>query len=525
LAHKTRLPAIIAENPLTFSHQSLSLQRQGGWGVLILNVLGVIMRTVKLHHILCFAIVCTAMALPPAWGSATRPNIIVLLCDDLGYGDLSCFGHPVIKTPNLDRLAGEGLRLTACYSAAPVCSPSRVGLLTGRSPNRAGVYDWIPPGGRPQSNLRDLVHMQKDEITLPMILSRAGYQTCLVGKWHCNSRFNSPAQPQPDQAGFDHWFSTQNNAAPSHKNPKNFVRNGEPVGPLTGFSAGLIVEEAIQWLGRRDAQHPFYLQVCFHEPHEPVASPAELVNTYRPKAANEDQAQYFANVANVDQAVGRLLGFLSSRDLRDNTLIVFTSDNGPETLKRYGGANRSYGSPGALKGMKLWTSEAGFRVPGIVNWPGMIKPGGVSDEVVSSLDLLPTFCALAGGSLPQHTLDGTDLSGFLKGQALSRTRPLLWCYYNSLNEHAVAMRTGDWKILATIQAHGKRLPKITNVHAGNQKTIQDAVLGNFELYRVKTDLSETRDVARVFPEKFAELSQQLQREYRALVQGSHVWTR
>jgi arylsulfatase A len=483
------------------------------------------MRTFKRHHILYFAMVCITMTLSPARGASKKPNIIVLLCDDLGYGDLSCYGHPVIETPNLDRLAGQGLRLTSCYSAAPVCSPSRVGLLTGRSPNRAGVYDWIPPGGKQQPNLRDLVHMQQDETTIPMVLSRSGYQTCLVGKWHCNSRFNSPAQPQPGHAGFDHWFATQNNAGPSHKNPKNFVRNGDPVGALTGFSAGLIVQEAIQWLTQTDTLRPFYLQVCFHEPHEPVASPVELVKKYRPKAANEDQAQYFANVENVDRAVGRLLAFLSSQDIDQNTLIVFTSDNGPETLKRYGGANRSYGSPGALKGMKLWTSEAGFRVPGILNWPGVIKPGLVSDEVVSSLDLLPTFCALSGASLPQRTLDGTDVSGFLRGQTLTRTKPLLWCYYNSLNEHAVAMRSGDWKILATLQANGQRLGKITNVHAGNQNTIHDAVLGDFELYHVKADLSESRNVASVFPQKLAELSQELQGQYTALVQGSHVWAR
>ncbi|MCF7973642.1 MAG: sulfatase-like hydrolase/transferase [Phycisphaerae bacterium] len=485
------------------------------------------MKTCKWHFILCFVFISATVTLARVEVPAAKPNIIVLLCDDLGYGDLSCYGHPVIQTPNLDRLAGQGLRLTACYSAAPVCSPSRVGLLTGRSPNRAGVYDWIPPGARQQPNLRDLVHMQKRETTIPMVLSQSGYQTCLVGKWHCNSQFNSPAQPQPGDAGFDHWFATQNNAAPSHENPKNFVRDGEPVGPLTGFSSGLIVQEAIQWLNQTDKQHPFYLQVSFHEPHEPVASPAELVKKYRPKAANEDQAQYFANVENVDQAVGRLLTFLSQKDLDQTTLIVFTSDNGPETLNRYGGAKRSYGSPGALKGMKLWTSEAGFRVPGIIHWPGVVKPGSVSDEVVSSLDLLPTFCALSGAALPQRTLDGTDLSGFLKGRTLTvpRDKPLLWCYYNSLNEHAVAMRSGDWKILATLQVDGQRLGKITNIHAGNQATIRHAVLGDFELYHIKADLSEAKNVAEAFPRKFAKLSQQLQDRYTELIQGSHVWAR
>jgi arylsulfatase A len=153
-----------------------------------------------------------------------QPNIVVVLCDDLGYGDLECYGHPHIKTPNLNRMAKEGMRFTDFYSAAPVCSPSRVGLLTGRSPNRAGVYDWIPH--------RMDVHMRSSEVTIPQLLKQAGYATCMSGKWHCNSKFNSATQPQPDDAGFDHWFGTQNNASPSHENPTNFIRNGDEVGPL-----------------------------------------------------------------------------------------------------------------------------------------------------------------------------------------------------------------------------------------------------------------------------------------------------
>jgi arylsulfatase A len=135
-----------------------------------------------------------------------KPNIVVILCDDLGYGDLACYGHPAIKTPYLDQMAKDGIRFTDFYSTAPVCSPSRVGLLTGRSPNRAGVYDWIPGG-------RD-IHMRESEITIPQLLKKVGYATCMSGKWHCNGKFNSPQQPQPDDAGFDHWFATQNNASP-----------------------------------------------------------------------------------------------------------------------------------------------------------------------------------------------------------------------------------------------------------------------------------------------------------------------
>ncbi|MGV2334603.1 MAG UNVERIFIED_CONTAM: sulfatase-like hydrolase/transferase [Planctomycetaceae bacterium] len=190
-----------------------------------------------------------------------RPSIVVILCDDLGAGDLSCQGHPVIRTENLDRLAAEGIRFTNFYSAAPVCSPSRTGLLTGRSPNRAGIYDWIPAvGDRParkaegggRTDARDQVHLRRGEVTLPAILKAAGYDTCLSGKWHCNSRFNSPDQPQPGDFGFDHWFATQNNAGPSHHNPTNFVRNGKPAGPLEGYSCGLVVDEVVQWLKNRN---------------------------------------------------------------------------------------------------------------------------------------------------------------------------------------------------------------------------------------------------------------------------------
>ncbi|MBC7964904.1 MAG: sulfatase-like hydrolase/transferase, partial [Fuerstia sp.] len=242
-----------------------------------------------------------------------RPNVVVILCDDLGFGDLHCYGHPHTQTPNLDRLAAEGIRFTSFYSAAPVCSPSRVGLLTGRSPNRAGIYDWIPEAkaaSDAKPDARDLVHLQRHEVTLPQLLKAAGYATCMAGKWHCNSMFNSEDQPQPGDAGFDHWMATQNNAAPSHQNPRNFVRNGEPVGETHDFSCQVVVNEAVTWLSQQTSAHPdqpFFLYLAFHEPHEPVASPPELVDLYKTVAVEDGQAQYFANVHNIDLAVGRLL--------------------------------------------------------------------------------------------------------------------------------------------------------------------------------------------------------------------------
>ena len=202
------------------------------------------------------------------------PNVIVFLADDLGYGDLGCYGHPRIKTPNLDAFAGQGVRLTHCYAASAVCSPSRSAILTGRTPHRNGVYTWIAEGSE--------VHLRTSEITLAKLLKEAGYATCHVGKWHLNGKFNDPAQPQPNDHGYEHWMATQNNAAPSHKDPVNFVRDGRPVGQLRGFSAPLVVAEAIDWLTtKRDKAKPFFLAVWTHEPHLPIETDPRFQEPYR----------------------------------------------------------------------------------------------------------------------------------------------------------------------------------------------------------------------------------------------------
>ncbi|HEX6984169.1 MAG TPA: sulfatase-like hydrolase/transferase, partial [Planctomycetaceae bacterium] len=332
------------------------------------------------------------------------------------------------------------------------------------------------------------MHLRSSETTVAELLKQAGYETCHVGKWHLNGKFNDAAQPQPGDHGFDHWFATQNNAAPSHENPRNFVRNGEPVGPLEGFSCHIVADEAIGWLKGRKGDAPFFLFVCFHEPHEPVASPGELVATYLdgegPQARNEDEAQYFANVTNMDAAVGRLLAALKAQGVDEETLVVFTSDNGPETLKRYPRGTRSYGSPGPLRGMKLWLYEAGIRVPGIVRWPGVLPAGDVNDTPVGSVDLLPTLCELAGVKPPEdRPLDGTSLVPLLAGEPFERERPLSWDYYNALGGPKAAMRVGDLSVLAkratpdveTVDRRGG------NVGPQTMPVIKSETLGGFEL--------------------------------------------
>ncbi|CAM3327591.1 sulfatase [Zobellia roscoffensis] len=453
-----------------------------------------------------------------------QPNIVVFLCDDLGYGDLSSYGHRTIKTPNIDKLAETGIKMTDFYSAAPVCSPSRVGLLTGRSPNKAGVYDFIP-GPKNSEDLRHLVHLQKGEKTIPERLKTVGYSTALVGKWHCSSLFNNPAQPQPDYFGFDYWFATHNNASPSHENPKNFVRNGEKAGPIEGFSCQIVVDEAMSWLDKKADDNPFYLQVTFHEPHEPIASPEDLVAEYLPYANNEAEAQFFANVANVDKAVGRLLKYLEENGKADNTLVIFTSDNGPETLARYPGAKRTFGRTGGLKGRKLWTTEAGFRVPGIVKWMGKETYNGTTNAVVSALDILPTLCELTGAKLPDTKIDGESFASLIRDGQFTRKKPLIWGFYNALNEHQVAMRHGDYKILARLKKDGEYLPNLNNIYKGNEELIKSSELADFELYNLKEDNKESANLVVDNPMVFNKMKALLKTEYKALLEESHIWER
>ncbi len=455
----------------------------------------------------------------------SKPNIVVVLCDDLGYGDIGCNGHEYIKTPTLDRLAEEGIRLTNFYSTAAVSSPSRAGLLTGRNPNKAGFYDFIP-GPKKSEDCRDLVHLQAHEITIPALLKSAGYSTCLSGKWHCSSYFNNPKKnPNPDHFGFDHWFATHNNAAPSHRNPNNFVRNGEKVGELIGYSSEVVVNEAIGWLeSRKDETNPFYLHVTFHEPHENIASPEDLVEKHLGHAKNREEAEFFANVENMDRNLGRLVDYLREKH-GENTLIVFSSDNGPETLMRYSRAKHSYGTTGGLKGMKLWTNEGGIHVPGIMTWLGKETFTGVSESVVSALDYLPSFCELAGVELPERKIDGESMLTIFEDGKFERKTSLIWLFFDAINDQVAALRDGDWKIMCSLYVDGELLPNLHNLYSGNYETIKNAELRDFTLYNLKEDRFETTDLSKSNPEMFEKMKAKMKVEFDALMAESHVWVR
>lgn len=439
--------------------------------------------------------------------AAERPNIVLVLADDLGYGDLACFGATDVKSPNLDQFAAEGLRFTACYAGHPNCSPSRTALMTGRTPTRVGVRDWIPEDAP--------VHVRRKEIMIAKLLQESGYATCHVGKWHMNGEFNQPTQPQPNDHGFDHWFSTQNNAYPNHRNPDNFVRNGTALGKLEGYAAHLVADEALRWLDARDKAKPFFLYVCFHEPHEPIASDAKYTALY----PHDDPAYsaHHGNITQMDDAFGRVMKKLDELNLRENTLVLFTSDNGPAIT-----AQHPYGSSGPLRDKKGSVWEGGIRVPGILRWPGKAKPGTTSDEPISHVDFLPTACAITGLQAPQdRMIDGASWLPVLEGGKVERKTPLYWHFNRAAGDPKIAMIADGWKILATLDKNPP--PRGNDITEEGEREFKEARLKDFMLYNLRADIAEKNDLAASETSKLDELKRLLEAKYAEVQAESPMW--
>jgi len=414
----------------------------------------------------------------------SRPNIVVFVADDMGWGDSATYGHPLIKTPNLDKLASQGVKFTQCYAACGVCSPSRSAILTGRTPYRNGVYRHLS-GKHP-------AHLRTSEITYPKLLQEAGYQTCHVGKWHLNSRqqFNTPEFPQPGDHGYGYWLSTHNNASPSHRNPDNFVRNGKPVGKIKGYSAQFVGGEAEQWLKEtRDSSKPFALSVWVHEPHSPIATDPKFSRLYD----GHKNSKYMGNITQLDTALGQVMKALEDTGVADNTFLFFTSDNGP--VPSFGG------SSGGLRGVKRSDHEGGIRVPGVARWPGKIAAATVSDVPVIGSDLFPTILEMAGVAVPtDRPIDGVNMTPAFEGKSLERPIPLFWRTHVSPPENRVAMRIGDWKIV------------------GNDE------LTKFQLYKIQEDWKEQNDLANSMPEKTTEMKKQLLELWQEIKdEGPNEW--
>jgi arylsulfatase A len=434
-------------------------------------------------HRLLFFLACFALH------AAKKPNFIVFLTDDQGWGDLACYGHPEIKSPNLDRFAEEGMRLTQCYAACSVCSPSRSSILTGRTPYRNGVWRWIPGGSQ--------YHLRTSEITIAEMLKEKGYDTCHAGKWHLNGKFNSDEQPQPDDHGYDHWLATQNNASPNHMNPKNYVRNGEPTGRIEGPSAVIAANEAITWLkDRKEADNPFFVTVWTHEPHLPIESAPEYMKHYA-HIKDDGIRQHHGNITQLDDAFGKLMKAVDDMGFRDNTVVFYTSDNCPEG----GGVKgRTRGSTGGLRGRKRATHEGGIRVPGMMRWPGKVAAGSTSDTPVIGSDIFPTICDIVGMPLPSdRVIDGSSLLPLIAGKPIARKQPLYWRNHLASADSRIALRVGDYKIIGSDDR------------------------SKFELYNIAADWQETTNLASTDPERFASLKAQLIAQDQAVLADGPGW--
>ncbi len=392
------------------------------------------------------------------------PNIIVIFADDLGYGDLSCYGHPTLHTPNLDRMASEGMRLSQFYAAASVCTPSRAALLTGRLPIRSGMCGkrrvLFPDsaGGLPES-----------EITIAESLRAAGYATSCVGKWHLGHL----PQYLPTEHGFDEYFGIpySNDMRPC---PilDDTVEIEEPADQTT--LTRRYTERATRFI-RRNQRRPFFLYFPHSFPHVPLFAS----HTFKDTSA---RGLYGDVVEELDWSVGQILDTLRERNLDDNTLVIFTSDNGPWLTQHLRG-----GSAGLLRGGKGSTWEGGMREPALCWWPGKIAPGSWSTGMASTLDIFPTCLSLAEVDVPaDRVYDGLDMTPILTGSGPGARETMF--FYRGPQLYAA--RKGPWKLHVTTQAG-----------YGEKPRPQDSPL----LFHLEHDPSETRDVAEKNPPIVADL--------------------
>lgn len=407
---------------------------------------------------------------------AAQPNFVLINCDDMGYADIEPYRSDVHYTPNLARMAREGLKFTSWY-AAPVCSPSRSALLTGCYPKRVGLSfgSWhavLMPG--------DWHGLNPDEITVAEVLKARGYSTACIGKWHLGD------QPEfmPTRQGFDYYFGIpySNDMRPSPKPgpaqdyphpPLPLVRNETLVREITdqGFLTGAYTEEAVKFI-QQNQKKPFFLYL----PHSMVHAPLAAGNEWIGKTG---KGLYEDSVAEVDWSTGEILKTLEKLQLAANTLVIFISDNG--------GTPRAVNTP--LRGNKDSTWEGGMRVPAIAWWPGRVPAGRTSHEIVSNMDILPTFAKLAGGDQPRgRKIDGHDLTGLLEGRPGASSGYDAFYFYH--RNELKAVRVGEWKLHTT-----------------------------GELYNLNSDISESRNVADSNPAVVKRLNSELARARADLGDG------
>lgn len=389
-------------------------------------------------------LLCSSIAIG-AEESATPPNVIFILADDLGWGDLSCYGHQRLKTPHLDKLASQGTLFTQFYVNGSVCSPSRCAFFTGQYPARHRIHGhYAEHDLNAQRGMSNWLDPKVPNVAA--LLKSRGYATAHFGKWHLGS---GPGAPNPTEYGFDE-AKTMVSAFPAWH---------EPAATFWAKSTGLFVDEALRFIEANKSK-PFYVNIWTLVPHATLNPTDEQMKPYEhlgPKGVPHKGAEaiYYGSVGDLDAQIGRLLGELETMGVAENTLVVFSSDNGPEDIHITNAGHSGVGSAGPFRGRKRSLYEGGIRVPFIVRWPGHVPAGRIDNEsVVAGVDFLPTVCKLIGVQPPAgHALDGEDVSDVLLGQPRPRKTPLMWEWrFHVFGEPfhrspILAIREGDWKLL------------------------------------------------------------------------------
>ena len=465
---------------------------------------------------------CAGSAMHSVYAAdAKHPNLVIILADDLGYGDLGAYGHQIVKTPNIDKLAQEGVKFTDYYAPAPLCSPSRAGLLTGRMPFRTGIRSWIPEGKN--------VALGRNELTIANLLKQQGYDTAIMGKLHLNAGGDRTDQPQAKDMGFDYRLvntagfvsdSTLDNAKERPRYgmvyPTGFTRNEKPIGRAKTFSGELVSSEVVNWLDKKKDNNPFFLYVAFTEVHSPLASPKKYLDMYAPYISAyakqhpdlfygdwadkpwRGAGEYYANISYMDAQVGKVLDKINAMGEEENTIVIFTSDNGPVTRE----ARKVYelnlaGETDGLRGRKdnLW--EGGIRVPAIIKYGHHIPLGMVSETPMSGLDWMPTLAQMMNFPLPKdRTYDGQSIVPVLEKQAFKREKPLIFGIDMPFQDDPTdewAIRDGDWKMIIDREGKAKYLYNLKQDRAetlnqiGKQPEIEQRMFAEFLKYKNDID--------------------------------------
>ncbi|MFT5199031.1 MAG: arylsulfatase A [Planctomycetota bacterium] len=458
-------------------------------------------------YVLALLPACQVLSKESTQESTRKPNIILIVADDLGYGDLGSYGQKLIKTPHLDRMAAEGLRFTDFYAGSPVCAPSRCILLTGKHPGHAYVRDNWEAGGWEEHDAEGQLPLLPGTETLGRVLQDAGYETACVGKWGLGGPGSTGA---PNKQGFDHFYGylcqrQAHNFYPTHlwDDDQRIELEGNVWKNLTGphYAHDLMTEDALEWT-KEQGEDPFFLLLTYTVPHLALQVPEDSMapyigewddppydgkKGYLPHAT--PRAAYAGMISRMDRDVGRLMAQLEEMGVGEDTLVMFTSDNGA-TYDIGGAHSEFFESNGVLRGAKGSVYEGGLRVPLIAHWPGKVPAGQVTDAVGAFWDLMPTLTDISGAEASAE-MDGMSLLPVLQGADAPDDRTLYWEFPSY--GHQQALRQGDWMLVRRF--------------LGNKKK------STTELFNLAQDLPQEHDVASEHPELVDSMLKRMELEH------------